>query len=63
VDELGEKGFRALGVAKKQNGSWQCLGLLPLLDPPREDVPAVIKEASEYGIDIRMVTGDHIANG
>jgi len=61
IDELGEKGFRTLGVAKKTNDKWKYLGLLPLLDPPREDSAEVIKQAQDHGIDIRMVTGDHTA--
>ncbi|MEJ2191280.1 MAG: plasma-membrane proton-efflux P-type ATPase [Nitrospirota bacterium] len=62
VDELGREGFRALGVARKdEGGEWQYLGLLPLLDPPREDSAEVVKAAKEHGIDIRMVTGDHLA--
>ena len=63
VDELGENGFRSLGVARKDNGKWQYLGILPLLDPPREDSAEVIKAAQDHGIDIRMVTGDHTAIG
>ena len=62
VDDLGEKGYRALGVARTDSeGKWQYLGLLPLLDPPREGSADVIKEAENHGIDIRMVTGDHEA--
>jgi H+-transporting ATPase len=61
IDKLGEKGFRSLGVAKKENDSWRYLGLLPLLDPPREDSADIIRQAQEHGIDIRMVTGDHTA--
>lgn len=59
INEQAEKGFRTLGVAKKENGKWKYLGLLPLLDPPREDSAEVIKNAQNHGIDIRMVTGDH----
>lgn len=61
IDELGEKGFRTLGVARNQNDSWEFMGLLPLLDPPREDSAEVIRQAQGHGIDIRMVTGDHTA--
>ncbi len=62
VDELGEKGFRALGVARTSDGGkWEYLGILPLLDPPREDSADVIADAKEHGIEILMVTGDHAA--
>lgn len=61
VDRLGEEGFRALGVARQANGKWNYLGILPLLDPPREDSAEVIRQAQEHRIDIRMVTGDHAA--
>jgi magnesium-transporting ATPase (P-type) len=64
VADLGEKGFRALGVARKAYGKWAYLGVLPLLDPPREDTAEVIDTAkNQYYIDIRMVTGDHPAIG
>jgi H+-transporting ATPase len=65
VDELGRKGFRCLGVARKeQGGDWEFLGLLPLFDPPREDSAEVIHTAiHDYNIDIRMITGDHPAIG
>jgi len=61
VDELGEQGFRALGVVMKNNGNWRFLGILPLLDPPRKDAAQAVQDAQNYGIDIRMVTGDHEA--
>lgn len=64
VADLGEKGFRALGVARKVDEGWNYLGILPLLDPPREDTARVIDTArNRYHIDIRMVTGDHPAIG
>ncbi|HYX10089.1 MAG TPA: plasma-membrane proton-efflux P-type ATPase, partial [Bacteroidales bacterium] len=59
IDEQAKKGFRTLGVAKKENGNWKYLGLLPLLDPPREDSAEVINDAKNHGIGIKMVTGDH----
>jgi H+-transporting ATPase len=61
VDELGKDGFRALGVARRRNGSWDYLGILPLLDPPQDGVTDVIRDARVHGLDIHMVTGDHAA--
>lgn len=61
VNEFAGKGFRTLGVARKENGTWQFLGLLPLFDPPREDSSDTIREAGNHGIHVKMVTGDNVA--
>ncbi len=65
VDELARKGFRALGVASSSDDgkTWQLLGLLALLDPPRPDAAATIVEAKKAGVDVKMVTGDDVAIG
>ncbi len=62
VDELAHEGYRALGVArKKSDGGWKYIGILPLLDPPRDDAADVLEDARKHNIDVRMVTGDHAA--
>jgi H+-transporting ATPase len=62
VLEFAEKGYRALGVARKgSDGTWQYLGLIGLFDPPREDSAATVAEAKKLGVNVKMVTGDHIA--
>jgi H+-transporting ATPase len=61
VEELGDAGLRALGVARESDGHWRYLGLLSLLDPPREDSARVVHEALEHDVDVRMITGDHEA--
>ena len=62
VNGFAEKGFRALGVARTDHsGTWQYLGLIGLFDPPREDSAATITEAKKLGVNVKMVTGDHIA--
>jgi H+-transporting ATPase len=62
VETMAQRGFRALGVARAEDGGgWRFLGLLPMFDPPREDSAAVIAEARSMGVDVKMVTGDHIA--
>lgn len=63
VDAFAAKGFRALGVARKQGDAWKFLGLLSLFDPPREDSAETIRKAKEHGIDVKMVTGDDVAIG
>jgi len=62
VNAFAAKGYRALGVAKSDGkGSWQYVGLLAVYDPPREDSAETIKTAQNMGINVKMVTGDHIA--
>ncbi|MGD8368477.1 MAG: plasma-membrane proton-efflux P-type ATPase, partial [Desulfobacterales bacterium] len=64
VDRLAEEGFRALGVALRragQNAAWQYLGLVALHDPPRPDSAETLETARKMGVDVKMVTGDHVA--
>ncbi len=63
VEELAEKGYRTLGVARAdgEDAPWKLLGILPLFDPPREDSADMIKHAAEYGVQVKMVTGDNLA--
>ena len=63
VDDLAAKGFRALGVARSEDGghTWSLLGVLPMFDPPRDDSKATIDLANEKGVRIKMVTGDDTA--
>ena len=62
VLELAERGYRALGVGRTDaRGAWQYLGVIGLFDPPREDSAATITEAKNLGVNVKMVTGDHVA--
>ena len=62
VQELADRGYRALGVAKtNSSGEWEFLGVLSLFDPPREDTKETIAKAMAMGIPVKMVTGDQTA--
>jgi H+-transporting ATPase len=62
VNKFADKGYRALGVAKTdKNENWHYCGLLAFYDPPRDDSGETIKTAQSMGVDVKMVTGDHIA--
>ena len=62
VDAFAAKGHRALGVAKAdKKGEWEYVGLIALYDPPREDSGDTIKTAQSMGVQVKMITGDHIA--
>jgi H+-transporting ATPase len=62
VDQLAAAGYRTLAVGRKSGDApLQLLGLIPLYDPPREDSGAVLSEMRANGVQVKMVTGDHIA--
>ncbi|WP_428356630.1 plasma-membrane proton-efflux P-type ATPase [Methyloprofundus sp.] len=65
VTDLASKGMRALAVAKStdEGKSWSFLGILSMLDPPRDDSRETIQRAKEHGLSVKMVTGDDIAIG
>ena len=71
VNKMAEKGERVLGFAYRM---WDAVpelqpevvekdlnfsGLAGLVDPPREEAAAAIKECKSAGIQIVMITGDH----
>ena len=64
VGDLASRGYRALGIARSDDGkTWQLLGLMSLNDPPRPDAKATIAQTQELGLNVKMVTGDDVAIG
>lgn len=65
VTDLANHGTRALGVARSddEGKNWKLLGILALLDPPREDAKETIANAQALGLSVKMVTGDDVAIG
>ncbi len=63
VDDFAAEGYRALGVGikKEEEQDWTFLGILSLFDPPREDSAETIARAKNYGVHIKMVTGDNLS--
>jgi H+-transporting ATPase len=62
VDQLAGQGYRTLAVGRREEDApVQLIGLIPLFDPPREDSAQVIRDMADYGVAVKMVTGDHIA--
>ncbi len=62
VDDFASRGYRTLAVARGEgDGAPQLLGLIPLYDPPREDSAEVVQRMREYGVRVKMITGDHVA--
>lgn len=69
IVEFANRGFRALGIAKAVGDGldgqtkWEMVGLLPLYDPPRHDTKETVENCHKLGIEVKMVTGDHLLIG
>ncbi|KAF5221589.1 P-type H+-ATPase [Trypanosoma cruzi] len=60
IEDLGRRGIRCLTVARtKEDQQWHMAGILTFLDPPRPDTKETIRRSREYGVDVKMITGDH----
>jgi H+-transporting ATPase len=45
------------GIAGKR---WTMTGLIPMFDPPRDDTEETIRRAENLGVEVKMITGDHL---
>ncbi|BCO09772.1 metal-transporting ATPase [Desulfolithobacter dissulfuricans] len=63
IELLASKGYRTLAVARQDDtdSPLEIVGLVPLIDPPRDDSPQVINDMKAYGVRVKMVTGDNMA--
>jgi H+-transporting ATPase len=62
VTDFGRRGIRSLAVARTFDDSdnYQFAAILTFLDPPRADTKETIHRAYAYGVDVKMITGDHL---
>ncbi len=72
IEQLAGQGLRVLGFACKQHDvvtaplqladvqQLTFLGLTGLMDPPRAEAIAAIAECARAGIQVKMITGDHV---
>ena len=71
VDALAADGLRILALADRTTHDADedpytgltLVGLVGLLDPPRQDVPEAVRACRKAGIRVVMVTGDHVRTG
>lgn len=74
LDEGARQGLRMIGLALRPleepqpmlnesdlNGDFVFLGLVGMIDPPREEAIRAIAESHKAGIAVKMITGDHAA--
>ena len=72
MEEIAEEGHRVLAIAAKEadsrkeslessdtEGGFVLLGMVGLIDPPREEAIVAIEKCREAGIRVKMITGDH----
>jgi len=69
VDGFAQRGVRCLSVARtttsaelpaEEDEVWEYLGVITFLDPPRDDTALTISRAREYGVQVKMITGDQV---
>ncbi|KAI8809307.1 hypothetical protein BJ742DRAFT_805824 [Cladochytrium replicatum] len=63
VLNFARRGLRALGVARTIDAEmtkFELVGMISLLDPPRPDSAATIKDCEAYGVRVKMITGDQL---
>lgn len=74
VEEMADQGLRVLAFAKKEvdgsqktvdhediQGELVFLGLQGMIDPPREEATKAVAACQSAGIQVKMITGDHVA--
>jgi Ca2+-transporting ATPase len=73
VEAMASRGMRVLAVAERALGAaselreadlaggFELLGLAALVDPPRESALAAVGACRAAGVDVKMITGDHVA--
>jgi calcium-translocating P-type ATPase len=68
VEEMASRGMRVLAVAQREARDasaaahgWELLGLVALLDPARPDAIEAVAVCRQAGVEVKMITGDHLA--
>jgi Ca2+-transporting ATPase len=71
AEKMAEQGLRVLAFAMKYAGGSRSLekgllsdmvylGLQGMIDPPRPEAAQAVKTCQKAGIDVKMITGDHV---
>ncbi len=74
MHEIADQGLRLLAVATREaaadqrdltyeqveQGGFRLLALFGIIDPPRDEAIASVTRCQQAGIDVKMITGDHL---
>lgn len=66
VEEMSRRAFRVLAVAMKKKGDLKdeknmtFLGLVGMIDPPRQEAKGAVESFQRAHVDTVMITGDHV---
>ncbi|KAE8662926.1 Plasma membrane ATPase [Hibiscus syriacus] len=72
ITNFADRGPQSLAVARQTvkaknkdatGEPWEFVGILPLFDPPRHDSAETIHRALNFGVNVKMITGDQLAIG
>ena len=58
AETLSAKGYRTLAVARSKGERLELVGLIALHDRSRPETPGIIRELTDLGISVKMLTGD-----
>ncbi|MEZ6061396.1 MAG: cation-transporting P-type ATPase [Planctomycetaceae bacterium] len=74
AEQMASEGLRVLAIAEKQvdaqltilnpddtQSELKLLGLVGIMDPPRDEAVTAVRKCHAAGIRVKMITGDHIA--
>lgn len=58
---LSRSGYKTIAIARSEDGgkTFALVGVLPMLDPPRDDTKKTIDFLHRANVSIKMITGDH----
>ena len=72
-DRIADEGYRLLAIARRRVSAdvdqiaaadigedFVLLGVVGLMDPPREEAIVAVEQARQAGIRVKMITGDHV---
>lgn len=71
ADRFNDQGYRVIGVAQKTNPSgvgifsvedendMVLIGILTFFDPPKDSTEEAIRQIKEYGVQVKILTGDN----